>query len=865
MAKPESTVKVDTYTQDNRGLALSPTKLGKDALLLESFEGVEAISQMFEFNLNVLNQTGAVLKFEDLLGEKVTFSMSWEQVKDSKLERFFNGIVVRVSEGESFRGAVAEKVLYSYQLQVVPTIWKLTRKFRNRIFQSLSVVEILKEVLDGHNFKFEGVEADYVKRDYCVQYQESDFAFASRLMEEEGLFYFFVHSDGDHQMVIADKTDSYRVVAAKEGKYYFGESEATDASNYKGSEVIDSWNKHQEIRSGKITVWDECFERPRNISSPKNNNFEKFKETLADVKAGTVTHKLAVATNSELEKYEFPGSFAKHFDGIDSGGTERTGKNKAGTDDIDPTGERFVGIRMEEETLQGLLVEGIGRARTMVAGGKFVLAQHFNANGEWLLTQVVHKGNVGSAYRSKAAQSMLVYIGFFRAIPTALPYRPHRTTPRPIIRGTQTATVVGPAGQEISTDKYGRIKVQFHWDRGEGSPVTGKMDQNSSCWIRVATPWAGRGWGAIYIPRVGQEVLVNFLEGDPDQPVVIGCLYNADQSVPYDLPSNMSVSGIKTNSTLGGVGFNELRFEDLKDHEQIFVHAQRDYDVMVVKDMREHILHDRHEIVGIDGEEFGNYYEQITLNKHRIIKKDLIEHLEGNVLRFVGLGNNSAGGNIDETVEKNETRQIKGDQKILIGPDTGNMELTVKGERKELIEKAAHLHCKDAWNEKTDKTHSLTVGADWQVKVTGATGIESTGDVYIKGANVVIEAGTALCIKVGGNFVNISSSSVDIVGSKVNINSGGAAGSGTAPAPVEPTDPAAPAPKEVKALSAVDVNILTASKDKDKKPVEAVSGFQSSEGKGGGDTEATDKYKTKFPKGTSTNHDPAPDPTGGAS
>jgi type VI secretion system secreted protein VgrG len=330
---------------------------------------------------------------------------------------------------------------------------------------------------------------------------------------------------------------------------------------------ITDLEKVQAQVSGKFTLWDHTFELP-------HDHLEVTKPITDTVKVGAVVHKLKTGDNGKLELYDWPGEYAQRFDGIDQGGGEQPGEPKK----IQPDGDRTVGLRMQAEAAAAVHVRGAGSARQLVAGHKFkmitrkgdVVATPLQAEDEYVLTGVEHSASVPATYRTGAGPGQgFRYTNTFTAIPLALPFRPPRLTPKPVVSGTQTAVVVGPAGEEIFTDKYGRIKVQFHWDR------EGKRDADSSCWVRVVHVSAGKGWGAFHLPRIGQEVVIDFQEGDPDQPICLGCVYNPQQMPKYKLPDEKTKSYIRTNTSTGGVGHNEIRFEDKKDKEQIYVHAEK--------------------------------------------------------------------------------------------------------------------------------------------------------------------------------------------------------------------------------------------------------------------------------------------------
>jgi type VI secretion system secreted protein VgrG len=539
-----------SYKQAQRLLSIV-TPLGADALLLESFNGTEAVSELFHFQLDLLAPSAAEVPFEKLLGQSVTVSVALP----GGAARYFNGIVSRFGQGPQVRGALGDVTFVRYRAEVVPSLWLLRRNFQSRIFQQMTVPDILKKVLTGLNVSWQ-IQGNFSPRDYCVQYRESDFAFASRLMEEEGIWYAFTHSEQGHTLVVANTPQSHADVPGPTTLIY-----ETVEGGHREEDRINAWEKTQELRSGKETLWDHCFELP-------GKNLEAVKTILESVQVGTISHKLKGGGNDKLEIYDYPGAYAQRFDGVAPGGGDRASDLQKIFDD----NKRTVAIRMEQEALPGLLIRGESNCRHLTAGCKFTLSRHFNANGPYVLTRVSHHASVEGAYMTPTALP-LVYENSFECIPAALPFRPQRVTPKARVEGAQTAVVVGPANEEIFTDKYGRIKVQFPWDR------QGKNDADSSCWVRVATPWAGQQWGAIHIPRVGQEVVVDFLEGDPDRPLAVGSVYNASQMPPYKLPDNKTQSGIKSRSTLKGEGSNanELRFEDKKDSEYILFHAEKDF------------------------------------------------------------------------------------------------------------------------------------------------------------------------------------------------------------------------------------------------------------------------------------------------
>jgi type VI secretion system secreted protein VgrG len=399
--------------------------------------------------------------------------------------RLFHGIVSRLSQGS--RAATTTQ----YHAEVVPWLWLLTRTTDLRVFQRVTVPDIVRQVLAGTpvqtSFELEGT---YFARDYCVQYRETDFDFISRLMEDEGIFYFFRHEAGGHELVVADGPRAQSSV----GTFPF------DRSGSQAQQRVFEWEKTQELRSGRVTLRDYEFELP---DAP----IEASATIPESVQAGQVTHRLRLAGNERLELYDYPGEWAERFDGVGPNREEQR-------DDllnIFRAAPQTAEIRMQEEAEQSLIVSGGSTCRAFASGHTFALQGHFDADGEYLLTSVRHTA------------TQLEYTNAFTCIPEGVRFRPETSTRRPTLAGPQTAFVVGN-GEEIYVDKYGRVKVQFHWDR------EGKKDENSSCWIRVAQPVGGQGGGFIWLPEVNDEVLVAFEEGDPDRPLIVGRVYNASDA-----------------------------------------------------------------------------------------------------------------------------------------------------------------------------------------------------------------------------------------------------------------------------------------------------------------------------------------------
>jgi type VI secretion system secreted protein VgrG len=592
-----------SFEQTDRPLTLT-TPLGANALILVGLRGWEAISQLFHFELKtVWVDNSKLLPFDQLLGKKVTMEIS---SPDNK--RYFNGIVSTVTQHER-----DEDFTY-YSLEVVPELWLLGRKLCSRTFQHITVPDILKKLFSGLDVDYQ-INGTFEQREYCVQYRETDLAFASRLMEEEGIYYFFKHTSSGHQMVLANTPQSHPALPYLPTAVWESSAHAS-----KEEDRVFDWSKGQEIRSGKFTAWDHKFEMP-------TKHLEADKVIMDTVVVGTVNHKLKVANNDSLELYDYPGGYASRFDGINKSGGDQAGNLQH----IFTDNKRTVEIRMQAEALPSLRIQGRGTHAGFTAGHTFDLTHHYSDNGKYVVTSVRHDAE--QPVTAADAEEEFKYTNGFTCIPSTLPFRPARVTPVPSVRGVQTATVVGPSGEEIFPDKYGRVKVQFHWDR------EGQDDVNSSCWVRVATFWAGTQWGAVHIPRIGQEVIVDFLEGDVNQPIIVGSVYNADMMPPWTLPDNKTISGVKSRSSPqgGADNFNMLSFEDKKGSELVSVQAEKDLTTLVKNDESREVRNDRTTLIKHDETQTVTNNETITVEQGN----QTIEVKQGNQSTTLGQGNQS--------------------------------------------------------------------------------------------------------------------------------------------------------------------------------------------------------------------------------
>jgi type VI secretion system secreted protein VgrG len=551
-----------TFTQENRLIQID-TPLGKDVLLLKSLAGSESISRLFAFSLDLLSENASI-SFDQIVGQRVSISIT--QVGGDK--RYINGFVSRFSQSGS------DTRFTHYHAEVVPWLWFLTRSAACRIFQNMTVPDIITKVFTdlGFSDSKKSLQGTYQQWDYCVQYRETAFNFVSRLMEQEGIFYFFEHEKDKHTLVLADRPSANKPCPTQPK----GRLDFTAGALIKDEDVVNDWQLEQELRTGKYSLEDFNFETP---------------STDLGVKEPSIIH---VDGNSKYEIYDYPGEYSNKSDG-----------------------ETIAKTRMQEEETTNLLATGSSNCRGFIAGFRFDLEGHSrkDMNKSYVLTEVHHSASVGESYYDDSPSDGEHYSNHFACIPNTVPFRPARITPKPFVQGPQTALVVGKSGEEIWVDKYGRVKVQFHWDR------EGKNNENSSCWVRASQPWAGKNWGSIWIPRIGQEVIIDFLEGDPDQPIITGRVYNAEQMPPYDLPDNQTRSTFKSRSSKGGgsSNYNELRFEDKMGSEQIFINAEKDMDLRVENDSREFVGNDRSLIVQ------GDQKESVTGDKSTDITGNLNE------------------------------------------------------------------------------------------------------------------------------------------------------------------------------------------------------------------------------------------------
>jgi type VI secretion system secreted protein VgrG len=605
------------FTQTDRALKID-TPLGPDVLLLRSISGQEAVSQLFRFQLELLSERDDV-SFDDIVGKNVTIHV---ETLDS--HRIFNGFINRFSQGSR-----DERFTY-YRAEMVPWLWFLTRTADCRIFQHLSTPEIVRKIFTDLGFQdFElRLYGSFRKRDYCVQYRETDFNFVSRLMEEEGICYFFEHDEEKkkHILILANDAAAHKPCP---GQPKVRCNLAT--GGWRDQDMITEWRIEEEYRPTAWAHTDYNFETPST-------------SLMATVK-----------DDGKYEIYDYPGFYAKKNDG-----------------------DQIAKTRLEETLAFKSRVSGKSNCRHFTTGSLIEVSDHYrkDMNDKWMLTAVYHQCTMGEAYGSGGSDEGFFYTNTFECIPAKVPFRPLRMTPKPSVQGCQTAEVVGPSGEEIYTEKYGRVKVQFHWDR------EGKKNEDSSCWVRVSHPWAGKGWGSVSIPRIGQEVVVDFLEGDPDQPIIIGRVYHAENMPPYGLPAGGVVSGIKSNSTKGGGGYNEMSMNDTKGKEMVTVHAQKDMATTVEHDDTQTVHNNR--VISVDGTHTetikkdtsiaiteGPYTLDVQANTHtHHVSGDVNEKYDSNQTTFVANNIVIQSGNAQITVDaKTEILLLCGQSSLSLKQD----------------------------------------------------------------------------------------------------------------------------------------------------------------------------------------------------
>lgn len=672
------------------------TGLPDNTLALSRMTGHEQLSELFEYTLECVSENAALDLYE-VLGQPISVEFD----TDGDGVRHLHGLVCEAGH----IGSRGDYALYKLTMTAWP--WLMTRTTDCRIFADQNVPAIIEAVLSDIGFDdFDNrLMGQYEPRNFCVQYRESDFAFISRLMEHEGIYYFFEHFDNRHVLVICDDSSAHAAAPNYSDIPHFPES--TDSSRI--TDHLVDWQFRRRIRSGKYVTKDFAFDEPK-------------RDLLVQ------TSGAAAGNYPAQEIYDYPGGFPYTASG------EMT---------------RSYGVRLAEARMEALsadheVASANGNVRGLGAGNVFSLSrcERDDQNREYLVLYASLVIQMDS-YFSGDGGGAVELTSSFRCMPSSVPFRPRRKTPKPEIRGPQTAIVVGAAGEEIWTDQHGRVKLQFHWDR------YGQSNETSSCWVRVSQAWAGEKWGSIHVPRMGQEVIVEYIDGDPDRPIVTGRVYNGDRPVPYDLPENATQSGIKSRSSTGGkpANFNEIRMEDKKGSEELYLHAEKDQTNIVENDESTQVGHDRKEEVGND--------EDISVGKNRTEKVGANETI-------------SIAGNRKESVGKNETITIADNRKETVGKDET---ISIGKNKSETVGHDVEL--------KIGKNRSETVGDDAELSVGKKIIIEagdeivlSTGkaSITMKKDGTVVISGKNITLKGSGVITGKASKNIVLQGAKILQN-----------------------------------------------------------------------------------------------
>ncbi len=633
-------------TQEHRLISISGFSLGTDTFVITSLEGSEYLSDLFEFELEVLSEN-LNISADSIIGKPATVTVQ------NDVNRKFNGYVRSMTYGE-----VGAHNLRSYRLTLVPWLWFLTKTNNCRIFQEMSAKDIVTQVFNELGFNdFEFKASGGSTREYCVQYNESDFNFVSRLLEEEGIAYYFEHTDTKHQMVLVDQANAYQDCAETDLEYSNGSSPNIQVSR---------WEHLYDFKKGMWTLNDYNFKEPqKNLTATTRTNS-------------------TFSNNATYEHYEYPTQY-------DFG-----------------KGKDLVKIRLEAEESLRDCVQGTSDCSSFYAGGRFTLAKHDTASeqGSFILVGVNH--HITDTTFFSGEEGHTDYSNDFICVPSDVHFRPSPIHEKPLMKGPQSAVVVGPAGEEIYIDEYGRIKVQFIWDR------QGELNENSSCFIRVVQSWAGNQWGSSFIPRIGHEVIVNFLDGDPDRPLVTGSVYNGKNKPVY---SSKTQSGIKSRSTKGGTAqnFNELRFDDKKGNEQIYIHAEKNLDTHVENN------------------------ETLTVENDRTKKVEKNETYDVGENRTKTIGSNQS-----ETIGDNKTTKVGGNHSEVISK---NMEIQIS---KNLTEKVGGSYTETVTKDSKHSASTITFSAEKEIVLkTGSAKIvmKKNGDITISGKNITVKGSGNVVLK----------------------------------------------------------------------------------------------------------------------
>jgi type VI secretion system secreted protein VgrG len=673
-------------------------------LFVNHFSGTEQISQLFRFDLELVSED-ATIQTEEMLGQNVTVGI---RQRDGVSYRYFNGHLSKFSPLRH-DGRMAY-----YEAELVPWVWFLTLTKGCWIYQDKTLPQVIREVFARYgytDYDDKNLTDRHKPWENCCQYQESAWDFVARLMEIEGMYYYFKHEEGKHTLIIVDNMAAH-LPCPFQSTMRYEHQEGTGL--YRTEDTVFSSDLRKVVKPNKYAHKDYNFKIP-------GNRLLDEREVQRDT-----------GVDRDMEVYEYPGAYEWPGDVED-----------------------WVQLRIQEQEHDHTVAHGTGNCRSMLPGFRFDMTEHDRGeqNLNYLLVSVTHNGQEGTFVAGADAREA-TYENTFTAHPSSVIYRPPFRTDETRMAGSQTARVVGPPGEEIYTDKYGRVRVKFNWDRR-------KSDENgtTSCWIRVMQPWGGPMYGQIWIPRVGMEVIVDFIDGDPDRPIITGCVYNNRNMPPYPLPANKEWSGVKTRSTKGGTqdNYNEIRLVDSIGQELFRMQAEKDLHIFVKNDRSEYVLHDRFLDVGADK------HERIEGNKYTDVYGDFNEHVKGKM---------------NVQVDDDATFKVGGGQTEAVQKDKNQ---TVGGDFGELIEGDTSIHNQGDYEQKVDGDLKITIGGkggyhitgDVDNKVDGSWKLKSEDRFQIKsGEHLMIEAAASISLTVGSSTINLMDGQITIQANKVLINCG---------------------------------------------------------------------------------------------
>jgi len=677
--------------------------LGEDELLFRRMSGEEALGRLYSYRVELYGANPDI-KLSDVLGKGIAVRLT----RGDDQPRYFHGIVTEFARG----GTAGRYTRYFATLH--PALWLLTRQSNCRIFQEMTAPAIIKELLrEVGEIRFEeALFGNYRSRPYCVQYRETTFNFISRLMEEEGIYYYFEHAKDGHTLVLADSVSSHEAAPGYATVPYARAS----ADSSRPREQFFSWSRKQTIIATDFSLTDFDFEKPK-----------------ADLLVTSIASPAGGSTGHEV--FDYPGRFLSIADG-----------------------QTYARTRMEEKMAQHDQAEGFGNPRGLGVGQLFSLTEHPCAedNREYLVTGASYELD-GGEVESRGTSGRTEWSCRLSMLDSKTPFRPARSTPTPVVQGPQTAIVTGDPSSEIWTDQHGRVKVQFPWDR------YGNNDEKSSCWIRVSHSSAGLGWGSVQIPRVGQEVIVSFLEGDPDSPIITGRVYNQLSKPPFELPGKGMVSGMKSSSTPGGGGYNEISMDDTSGSERIVIHGQYDMETTVENDEQHTVLNNRTRSVSV------NETVSIGANASRTVGANMSLEVASAKTEKVGATSSltvaaaydvTVGGLMNETIGGLLSQEVGAAKTVSVGAVSsesvgGNKSTSAGGSIKS----------------SASKNFEVSAGQDVQLSSKKKTIVKAEGELMVDGQKKgVIKIKDELTLKVGSASITLKKNGdIIIKGAKINI------------------------------------------------------------------------------------------------